>query len=134
MPRKQDERKGDIMPGGRPKIEIDKKQFESLCGLQCTQEEIADFFDCDTDTVQNWCKRTYKKGFSEVFRQKRGNGKISLRRMQWKLAETNPAMGIWLGKQYLGQREVHEIEISKKTSETITEIEKYVSGDDEGTN
>ena len=26
---------------GRPKIEIDKDQFEKLCNIQCTKEEIA---------------------------------------------------------------------------------------------
>ena len=28
---------------GRPKKEIDQRQFENLCGLQCTQEEICGF-------------------------------------------------------------------------------------------
>ena len=40
-----------------------------------------------------------------MFREKRGKGKISLRRAQFRLAEHNAAMAIWLGKQYLGQRE-----------------------------
>lgn len=87
----------------RPRIELDKKQFEKLCAMQCTQEEMCGFFDVDENTINAWCKRTYKKGFSEVFRLKRGVGKVSLRRSQWKLAETNATMAIWLGKQYLGQ-------------------------------
>lgn len=29
---------------GRPIIDIDKNQFEKLCFLQCTEEEIVDFF------------------------------------------------------------------------------------------
>src|SRR5699024_4458466 len=70
----------------RPLKEIDKKQFENLCGLQCTKEEICGWFDVTDKTLENWCKRTYKAGFSEVFRQKRGLGKISLRRHQWRLA------------------------------------------------
>jgi hypothetical protein len=87
----------------RPRKNIDQKQFESLCGLQCTQEEMCCFFNVDDVTLNRWCKRTYKKSFSEVFKSKRGTGKISLRRNQWKLAETNVAMAIFLGKQYLGQ-------------------------------
>ena len=43
--------------------------------------------------------------FSEVFRQKREGGKASLRRMQWRLAERNAAMAIFLGKNILGQRD-----------------------------
>ena len=84
---------------------IDKKQFENLCGLQCTLLEICDFFDVEDDTLNSWCKKTYGTTFSEVFKQKRGKGQISLRRMQWKLAEKNTAMAIFLGKQYLGQKD-----------------------------
>lgn len=89
----------------RPLKEIDKKQFENLCGLQCTKEEICSFFETSDKTLENWCKRTYKEGFSEVFRQKRGKGKISLRRSQWRLAEKNATMAIFLGKQYLNQKD-----------------------------
>jgi len=38
------------MAAGRPKIKIDWEAFEKLCGLQCTQEEIASFFQCSADT------------------------------------------------------------------------------------
>lgn len=93
---------------GRPNKKIDQEQFEKLCGLQCTLEEICSFFDCCTDTLESWCNRTYKQNFSEVFGQKRRLGKISLRRSQFRLAEKNANMAIWLGKQYLGQKEVKE--------------------------
>lgn len=88
---------------GRPKKNIDVQQFEKLCGLQCTKEEIASFFNCSEDTIENFCKKQYKETFSAVFNKKRGLGKISLRRSQWKLAEKSPAMAIFLGKQYLNQ-------------------------------
>ena len=42
----------------RPKKEIDQEQFEKLCGLQCTKEEVADWFDCSEDTIERWCKAT----------------------------------------------------------------------------
>ena len=93
----------------RPKKEIDQKQFEALCGLQCTLLEICDALDVSDKTLDGWCKRTYGEPSSEVFAKKRGKGKISLRRMQWRLAEKNASMAIWLGKQYLGQREVVEL-------------------------
>lgn len=92
----------------RPRKKIDQKEFEKLCGLQCTLEEICGWFDVCTDTMESWCKRTYKKNFSEVFKQKRGMGKISLRRNQWKLSESNASMAIFLGKQYLNQRDEPE--------------------------
>ena len=90
---------------GRPKKEIDKAQFEKLCALQCTEAEICGFLDVTDKTLEKWCQKEYKAHFSEVFRQKRGIGKISLRRSQWRLAEKNANMAIWLGKQYLGQRD-----------------------------
>ena len=87
---------------------INKKMFENLCGLQCTIDEICCVFDIDDKTLTSWCKKTYNKSFSEIFKIKRGNGQISLRRMQWKLAEKNASMAIFLGKQYLGQSDVIE--------------------------
>ena len=87
----------------RPRKQIDQKAFERLCALQCTYEEVCGFFDITDKTLNSWCKRTYGKSFSDVFREKRGVGKISLRRTQFRLAEKNAAMAIFLGKQYLGQ-------------------------------
>lgn len=89
----------------RPRIQIDKKQFENACAIQCTEEEIAALFDCSVDTIERWCKREYNTSFAEVFKNKCSKGKISLRRSQFKLADTNATMAIWLGKQYLGQRD-----------------------------
>jgi PBSX family phage terminase large subunit len=91
------------MAAGRPRIEIDEQQFENLCKLQCTLDEIASFFSCSPDTIERWCKRTYDEKFAEVFKKKSAKGKASLRRIQFKLAEKNVAMAIFLGKQYLGQ-------------------------------
>lgn len=95
---------------GRPKKQINQKQFETLCSLQCTQEEVCDVLDVCDETLTRWCKETYGMYFSEVFKIKRNLGKASLRRMQWKQAEKNPTMAIWLGKQYLGQKDKQEIE------------------------
>lgn len=88
---------------GRPKIDIDIDQFEKLCNIQCTKEEIAGWFNCSEDTIENFCKKEYKETFSAVFKRHSGKGKVSLRRNQFKLSETNVTMAIFLGKQYLGQ-------------------------------
>lgn len=117
----------------RPRKEIDKKQFENLCTLQCTEEEICAWFDICEDTLNSWCKRTYKHCFSEVFAQKRSKGKISLRRSQWQLAEKNATMAIWLGKQFLGQQDNVDVTISDAKGIALEELEKMVIGDDSGT-
>ena len=120
----------------RPRKEIDQKQFENLCGLQCTLEEICDWFGVTDKTLNSWCKRTYSESFSEVFRQKRSTGKISLRRSQWRLAEKNASMAIWLGKQYLGQKDIVEVGVEKDNvqddalSKSLRELAKGLTSDD----
>ena len=97
---------------------ISKSTFESLCAIQCTKEEICAVLDVSEKTLNSWCNNVYGKNFSLVFSEKREFGKSSLRRTQWKLAEKNPTMAIWLGKQYLKQRdsfpdEVNYTEVNK---------------------
>ena len=104
----------------RPRKEISQQEFEKLCMHQCTQQEIADWFDCSPDTIERWCQREYNKRFAEVFAQNRGKGKISLRRMQWLLAEKSPAMAIFLGKNMLGQTD--KMEQTVNGGEALTNI------------
>lgn len=108
------------MATGRPKKEIDKKIFENLCGLQCTLEEIAGVFDCSVDTIERWCKREYKQTFAEVYKKHSAKGKTSLRRTQFKLAEKSAAMAIFLGKNYLGQKD-NIIETDEQTLQAVGE-------------
>lgn len=96
---------------GRKPADISKQEFEKLCALQCTQEEICSFFDVTDKTLTAFCRRIYGMKFSEVFREKRGKGKIALRRSQFRLAERNATMAIFLGKQYLGQRDVQDVKV-----------------------
>lgn len=108
--------------GGRPKKYIDKQLFEQLCGLQCTLEEMEAFFNCDHKTIARWCRETYEgKRFSQVFREKRQIGKISLRRKQLRLAERSAAMAIFLGKNYLGQRDEPEEAASAEDAVSIVD-------------
>lgn len=100
---------------GRPRKEFDRKAFEDLCSLGCSQEEICWFFrdengkPANIDTLSRWCVRTYKMNFQEYFKKTGLMGlKIRLRRNQFKLSEKNAAMAIFLGKNYLGQKDVVE--------------------------
>lgn len=77
--------------------------FEKLCALMCTEQEICGFFGITDKTLARWCKETYGLRFSEAFKVYSMDGKISLRRMQFRLAEKSAGMAIFLGKQYLGQ-------------------------------
>ena len=113
---------------GRPKLQLDYELIERLAKIHCIQQEIADMLGVSTKTLQRnkeFC-RIYNKGIQE--------GKMSLRRMQFETANKgNPTMQIWLGKQYLGQRDMQEANIgdSKEIidklndiSEALTEEEK----------
>lgn len=91
---------------------INKNIFENLCAIQCTKEEICSVLDVSEKTLNSWCNSTYGENFSLVFNKKREFGKSSLRRTQWKLAEKNTSMAIFLGKQYLGQKDVVENQIT----------------------
>lgn len=113
---------------GRPKAKINKDEFEKLCGFQCTLSEICDWFDVQDDTLNRWCKENYDgKTFSEVFKVKRGKGLVSLRRSQWNLAEKNAAMAIFLGKNYLGQRDNVEIVDKTDINKNIQSIAKLLN-------
>ena len=97
-------------------------QFDKLCAIQCTQLEIADWFDMGTDTLNTRCKEKYSLTFSALFAKKRAGGKISLRRDQWQSSQKgNVTMQIWLGKQYLGQSDKNE---NKEVSEIHIKIDK----------
>ncbi len=111
---------------GRPKKEVDFETIDKLCALQCLEQEIADFLGLSVDTIYRACLKNFGITFAEYFKQKRGHGKVALRRAQWQTAQAgNPALLIWLGKQYLDQKDksTHELSgIDGKPITTKTEI------------
>lgn len=88
----------------RPRKEIDFKMVEQLAAIMCTQEEIASVLGVSVDTLKR------RPGFAEASKKGRDMGKTSLRRYQFVLAKKSAAMGIFLGKQYLGQTDKPDIE------------------------
>lgn len=115
----------------RPRKEIDSEQFEKLCALQCTLKEIAGWFGCSEDTIERWCKDTYQDendqpmGFADVYKKYSADGKISLRRFQFKQAEKNPSMAIWLGKQWLGQRDNIDVGVTDDKAREVEALDEY---------
>lgn len=91
---------------GRPKFQIDYETVKKLASIMCTEKEIASFLGCDERTLQR------DEEFCRVYKEGKETGKMSLRRMQWKLAEKSFAMAIFLGKQYLGQKDVVENQLT----------------------
>ncbi len=90
---------------GRKKIDIDYRQLDKLLALQSTLKECAYYFNCSEDTIERCVKRDKGISFKEYRDLKKQAGLISLRRNQFQLSEKNAAMAIFLGKNYLGQKD-----------------------------
>lgn len=107
-------------------IQLDWEQFDKLCYIQCTQREIAAWFDCSVDTIERRVEEEFGIKFAEYYAEKKEKGLISLRRLQYQAAEkANTVMLIWLGKQYLGQKDRQETEMK-----TSTPIQIKIDSDD----
>lgn len=116
---------------GRPPAEFDKKEFMNLVGLGCTQEEISWWFRDETgkpaniDTLSRWCLRTFGENFQEYYKKNGGMAmKISLRKNQLKLSEKSAAMAIFLGKNYLGQKDCFESD----NKDAIAKLDQILDG------
>jgi AraC-like DNA-binding protein len=91
---------------GRPKIPIDFELVDNLAKIFCTGEEIASVLNVSYDTLSRRVTEDFKLTFADYIKSKVGEGKASLRRLQYKAATNgNTSMLIWLGKQYLEQTE-----------------------------
>lgn len=85
--------------------EINFDQILYWINLQATAEEIAGSFRITTETLDRQLKSYFGFGFMELRKLVDGEGKLSLRRYQFQQAEKNASMAIWLGKQWLGQKD-----------------------------
>ena len=87
----------------RPRIEIDMELMQKLAKIWCTDEEIALICGISHET---FVRRKREPEFAFTLAQAKAQGKASLRRMQWRAAESgNVTAQIWIGKQILGQRD-----------------------------
>jgi len=93
---------------GLPEKEIVLDQVIYWIGLQATAQEIASSFHVSTFTLDKAINDHFGTGFLELKKRCEGTGKLSLRRYQFKQAEKNASMAIWLGKQWLGQSDHQE--------------------------
>lgn len=91
---------------GRPSSFIEWPKVEGYLKAQCTGTSIAGLLGIHPDTLYRECKRIYGVTFSEYSRTKKAEGLELLRAAQFQGAMGgNTIMQIWLGKQYLGQKD-----------------------------
>ena len=112
---------------GRPAKVIDRTQFENLCAIQCTKMEICSWFDVSDKTLDRWCKKEYGATFSEVFKQKRGKGVISVRRALYQNATqrgNTTAQIFWL-KNHGGMSDQIRVETKEIKDGSIKAMEDF---------
>ena len=113
---------------------IDKAKFESLVHLGLTTEELIEFFMINSSQLWSWIKQVYKVRKPMVLLKKlRVEGKIDFLAKQRKLAERNPAMAIWFGKNYFDQTDGKE-EAEQADYEDLNPLVKLLKEDEEDAN
>jgi len=93
---------------GRPKKEIDYNLVYRMAKRFATQEDIAMICKCSASKLQHDKQflQAFNKGKSQVFK--------NLRVAQYRYAmQGNPQLLIWLGKNYLGQKDTVNEDNSK---------------------
>ena len=97
-------------PGPKPLLEPTEAaldQIRALGSIQATNDEAASVLRVSTGTFEAFMR--HHPQAREAFDGGKQEGRASLRRQQFAMAEKNAAMAIWLGKQYLGQSDKSEV-------------------------
>jgi hypothetical protein len=97
---------------GRPKKKVDFELLSNLAEIHCTDEELSSLLGVSVSYIEGERRKGEENSeFLRVYKTAWANGKKSLRRKQWEMAEEgNATMLVWLGKQILGQRDKRDIE------------------------
>jgi len=93
-------------PVGRPRIELDPKQAKIFGYFRATYDTMAEQIGCHVDTIRaamqddkSEFSKEYKKGFSGM------KMKLSEAQVKTAIEDRNPTLLVWLGKQYLNQKD-----------------------------
>ena len=97
---------------GRPKVleDIDLEKVELFGRFKATHETMADYFEVSVRTVERYMADD-ESNFCRVY--KRGMAKFKLRLSEAQVQSAcagNATMLVWLGKQYLDQKDKQEIQ------------------------
>lgn len=108
-------------PKGRPKIELDVKQAAIFGYFRATYETMAEYLGCHVDTIRA-AMQNEDSEFSKAYKKNFSGMKMKLSEAQIKAAlDGNSTLLIWLGKQYLGQKD--NIELSRESDAQVVDFE-----------
>ena len=117
-------------PVGRPRKDLTDKEWEmflSMMRISCTQVECCSVLGMDEDTLERNIAERGEVNFSEIYKKYSGQGKTSLRRLQYSSAESgNVTMQIWLGKQWLGQTDKTDTNVAISKAPVVNLIDTGV--------
>ena len=104
----------------RKKIEIDWKFVDEKLANFWEGTEVAAHLGVDRHTLERRIQEKYKVSFGTYKAQKRARGEAVLRELQLRTAMSgNVTMQIWLGKQYLGQKDKTDYTTKGQSLSTI---------------
>lgn len=118
---------------GRKRIELDETKIEGLLGIGCTDEELAVYLGVSVDTLT--------RRFADAIKKGRVKFKHSLRFLQYRAARgyegedgkyipSSVPMLIWLGKQYLDQKDTPLIEKDAPPLNVVLKPHKLAESDE----
>jgi hypothetical protein len=114
-----------------PKLVPNKKTLgvlSQLARIQCTEREAAAVLGI-SQTLLNRRLNEKKRNneFAFAWDDGQAKGHMSLRRLQWRLANKgNAALAIWLGKQWLGQKDI-QVAVNASTGDINVTSDKQRS-------
>ena len=105
------------MPAGRPFKQLDARKIEQLAEVGCSHEEIALICGVSVSTIE--------RNYDVAIKQGHAKRNHNLRKLQYECAKRgNVAMLIWLGKQWLGQKEHIDLGQVNVLNELLDEYKK----------
>lgn len=100
-------------PQNRPPIPIDWTVVDKWLEADCTGTQVAGMLAIHPDTLYDRCVKEKEMNFSEYANTKRCKGDGLIKEKQFTEAlKGDRGMLIWLGKQRLGQKENHELNVT----------------------
>jgi hypothetical protein len=110
--------------------EINMSQVIFWASRLATLEEIADASGVTPTTLNNLIMRKFGVTFKDLALKCYAAGKISLRRIQFDHAKNHPGMAIWLGKQWLGQKEPESKKNVPSNDEKLDRLFRLIEAED----